>query len=195
MSCPLPNPSPERFAVVVGHTRKQPGAWGVSPLGCYEYEYNVGLAVLIQELLPGAKVFSRDGKSLKQCYAEVDAYAPKAVVELHFNSFNTRARGTLTLHGEQAGSEKLALHLQNGMVTLFGRDKLTNRGILRPKERGVANVNLASCPSALVEPFFGDNTDDAILGKQNREGLAVVIAESLARFTERTGDANMGESV
>jgi N-acetylmuramoyl-L-alanine amidase len=106
-------------------------------------------------------------------------------MELHFNAANEKARGTETLYGDQNPlSAEFARVVQDGICKLFTRDPKTNRGIKKLVEgdRGVTNVNILKCPSILIEPFFGDETEDAKLGFQYQEALANVLVESMVNF-------------
>src|SRR6185312_3846201 len=90
-----------KFAIVVGHEADAPGARGIAPLNCYEYEYNKGLAGLLSASLLDLSVMSefffRDHVGIVGAYKEVNEYNPDGVVELHFNASCGQASGTETL--------------------------------------------------------------------------------------------------
>jgi N-acetylmuramoyl-L-alanine amidase len=178
-----------KIAIVVGHSQTLPGARGVAPLNEYEYAYNVGLASLMkhQALSQGceSKVFFRDNVGLRECYNKVNAYAPHVAIELHFNAANQKARGTETLYGDKhPSSKKLAGFVQDAMVKVFSRTGKDNRGVkdLTDKDRGYINVNIAKCPSCLIEPFFGDQVDDAQLGLEKKQELSIALIDSMINF-------------
>ncbi len=187
-----------RIAVIVGHTKERPGAlavWPLTPLDqppVHEFNYNLQLAEIIaMDLIArGADCqcfLRREGR--EELYARVNMFYPDCSVELHFNAFDQKARGTLTLYGQShAKSEDLARHLQNAMIAALERDEHTNRGIhLMQKDdtgysRGYSNVNLAEKPACLVEPFFGDNVDDARLAMTRQGQLGSALALALWTF-------------
>jgi N-acetylmuramoyl-L-alanine amidase len=178
-----------KLAIIVGHLKVVPGAHGCAPLDQFEYDYNCGLALMMKGYALGhgceTKVFLRDQIGLRACYNQVNEYSPHAAIELHFNAANRQARGTETLFGDKnAKSEKLAHFIQNAMCKVFERDVNTNRGVkhLAEKDRGYTNVNIARCPSCLIEPFFGDQVDDATLGVNKKEALALCLVESMIDF-------------
>jgi N-acetylmuramoyl-L-alanine amidase len=67
------------------------------------------------------------------------------------------------------------------MVKLYGRKGKSDRGLkeLGPGDRGYESCSSLDIPSALIEPFFGDNPDDARLGHDTKQELAVVIASAM----------------
>lgn len=171
-----------------------PGAKGVAPIGTFEYFFNSAVANLMRGYAADhgcmSTIFFRDNLTLRETYNQVIKWKPDCVIELHFNAANGVARGTETLFGDQnALSGSLAKVIQEGMCKLYRRDAKTNRGIkkLKEEDRGFTNVNLAKCPSALVEPFFGDQVDDAQLGVQYQESLASSLVESMILFLMEHG--------
>lgn len=179
--------STPRLAVVVGHTRLAPGATGVPPIAQSEYHWNLNLAEMIvakcAERSVPCRVFLRDGVGIEGAYAAVNAWRPFAVVELHFNAFNRKARGCEVLHGDRvAASAEYARATQNALLEVLGNP---DRGLKlrRPGERGGLNVGLATCASILIEPFFGDQADDAALGHRHKHTLAGRIVDAFVDFS------------
>jgi len=175
-----------RLAVVVGHTRLAPGATGLPPIGQSEYHWNLDLAEMVVQkcALRGVacKVFLRDGVGIEGAYTAVNAWDPSAVVELHFNAFNKRVRGCEVLHGDRvAASLEYARATQNALLGLLGNP---DRGLelRRPGERGGLNVGLANCASILIEPFFGDQADDAALGHRHKGMISSRILDAFVDF-------------
>lgn len=179
-----------KFAIVVGHEAKAPGAHAVAPLDCYEYEYNKGLAALVACALMDrgiqSEIFFRDNVGIHGAYAEVNAYAPDGAIELHFNASGLgTARGTETLYVPRIlGSARLADVVHAAICLGLGRVGPLNRGVksIDVTDRGYGNLTAATCPQILIEPFFGDDSQDAILGLTQKQALANAIAIGIAAF-------------
>lgn len=178
-----------RLAVVVGHTRAQPGAWGVAPVEAHEYFWNSRLARRIaaeaEERGLTHRIIYRDGIGIAGAYRAAGAWGADLVIELHFNSANGRARGTETLHGEAPVSKPWAALVQSHMTRALNRRGTANRGLkLRaPGTRGGASLNaLPQVPCCLIEPFFGDNPADARLGQARKQELARCLVEAAIEF-------------
>ncbi len=173
------------FAIVVGHTKTAPGASGVKPVGQSEYPWNKDLASKIKsacvQLGVESKIFYRDGVGISGAYKLVSQWGAGCVVELHFNAFNGTATGTETLYDndKNGGSKAWATLLQNGMLNVLG---LKDRKLKEcdPGDRGYGSVSALDIPSALIEPFFGDNSSDATVAENNKDDLAMVIAKAAA---------------
>ncbi|WP_201863200.1 glucosaminidase domain-containing protein [Microvirga soli] len=203
---PPPPPSdalaPEGLAIVVGHTARSQGAQALSPpfpadsrttplSERNEYAWNRGLALMIKERADRAgircEIFFRDGVGIEGAYAAVSRWSPKATVELHFNAASGNSRGSLVLYGSNE-SKSWAQALQKEFVRLYDRQgRNEDRGIFIPSpdspyKRGIASVTQLQ-PSALIEPFFGDNRPDATLGIGKKDGLADAILAAYASFT------------
>ncbi len=177
------------LAVVVGHTRSSPGAQGKAPplpqspnAARYEYTWNSELAEMIKQKAHASgvrcSVFFRDSGGITGAYARARKWRPEATVELHFNAFNGRARGTETLFA-LPGSRAWAQALQDEFVTLYGRKGSLNRGLKDRSGGGRGHLSLTQIdPSTLIEPFFGDEQSDAELGDKNKARLANAIVEA-----------------
>ncbi|MER9316325.1 N-acetylmuramoyl-L-alanine amidase [Mesorhizobium sp. M0659] len=173
------------FAIVVGHTQTSAGAYGGPPINQSEYPWNKDLASKIKTICAGlgvpAKIFYRDGIGISGAYQQVSAWGASCVVELHFNAFNGSARGTETLYDKDrhAGSAAWATRLQEAMLATLGTQ---DRGLKEcdPGDRGYGSVSALNIPSALIEPFFGDNPVDAQKGHNNKDDLAEAIARTAA---------------
>jgi len=171
-----------RLAVVVGHTKRSPGAKGVKPISIHEYFWNRQLAKHIQ-LIAGSegvdcRIFFRDGIGILGAYKNVATWLPNSCIELHFNAYNGRVKGTETLYGLYDKSKIWASTVQDAMVALYGRTGNYDRGIKLRKigERGGENVNqLDNIPSCLIEPYFGDEPSEAKLAEDYLINLASAI--------------------
>lgn len=190
-----------RLAIIVGHTSTAPGLRMVPPLAAPEYFWNFLIAEELQRVAavmnsynPPAcelKIFTRDLVGLTRTYKAVNAWKATLALELHCNGFDGSARGSETLYGwRNARSEEFARHMQAAIVQLFERKGKQDRGIKRPtlEERGYWNVNLADCPSVLVEPFFGDNIEDATRAKLKQPDYPVTLLKALLTFAESLDD-------
>lgn len=168
------------FAIVVGHTYRRQGAFGVAPISENEYPWNKDLAQRIhtQSQAQGveSRIFYRDGVGISGAYRQVKEWGAACVVELHFNAFDGRAHGTETLYDEDrnAGSKAWAQLLQDEMLASLG---LSNRGLKErdPGDRGYQSVSALDIPSALIEPFFGDNTTETQIAAAKKDDLALAI--------------------
>lgn len=180
------------LAIIVGHDKLKQGARGVSPLGLSEYMYNEGVA---QEMFRVARdngltaaVFHRDGLSIDGVARFVNKWAqgPKAcAIELHFNSFNAKARGTETLYDADPPEGKiLAEILQRNMCDVFARKGKDDRGIkgLAPEDRGHRSLSGIYVPACIVEPAFGDNPTDAKLLAENAKPYAACLVAGAIEF-------------
>lgn len=181
---------PRKLAVVVGHTRQAPGAYGIKPIDQYEYHWNTDLAKMIKEHA-GAKgvacaIFFRDDGGLAGAYSRVEKWGAEASMELHFNNASPTTTGTEVLYGTTVpASKKLAKIVQSRLVALYGRTGKANRGIKLPKrgERGYGNVHtLKTIPNCLTEPFFGDHPKDAKQGQSLKGKLAEALVEGFLEF-------------
>ncbi|MFC0339351.1 N-acetylmuramoyl-L-alanine amidase [Paracoccus niistensis] len=174
------------LAIVVGHTRSSPGAEGKAPplpssptAARFEYTWNSELAAIVKQRAEASgircNVFFRDNGGITGAYARVRQWRPEATVELHFNAFNKQARGTETLFAHP-GSRAWAQALQTELVAVYKRVKPLDRGLKDQSAGGRGHLSLTQIqPSALIEPFFGDEPSDAQLGEQNKKQLADAI--------------------
>lgn len=91
-----------KLAIVVGHTKRSPGAEGVYPISTYEYFWNKELAKHIQAFANmnniECGIFFRDGIGIEGTYKLVKDWQPNTCIELHFNAFNSKVKGTETLY-------------------------------------------------------------------------------------------------
>lgn len=170
-----------RLALVVGHTRRSPGAWSPT-LQLSEYQWNGELAAFIAQFSPHeVRVFWRDGHGIEGAYAAVAAWAATAAIELHFNSaVAVSARGSETLYRGALGLP-LAQALQRRVVAALG---LPDRGAKLPFQgRGEASLTaLPSVPTVILEPFFGSNAEDCLRAEQRKQALASAILEGARDF-------------
>lgn len=178
----------KRFAVIVGHDSKAKGASSAPPLRLYEYDYNKEVAALVYRIAMErgleTRIFTRDGVGTKGAYKNVEKWLKGfdgVAIELHFNSYNGKVKGTETLFDDEPSeSIELAREVQEAMCLAFNRKGKENRGLKRitPGERGYPNLKACKHPSCLVEPAFGDNPDESqmLMLKQQEYATALVAA-------------------
>jgi N-acetylmuramoyl-L-alanine amidase len=164
-----------RLAIIVGHTFDRPGAMGIFPLNQREYNWNLDISNVVyryaREAGITARVFLRNERTLEKTYAEVNEfckYQNACAIELHFNASDGRGRGTETLWDDDpADGLEFARIIHDDVCDVFRRKNKLDRGLkklTKPEERGYVNLKLMKAPGCIVEPFFGDNADDALLG-------------------------------
>lgn len=184
------------LAIIVGHTSRRSGAHAVAPLSSNEYQYNNQVARLIKSYAGEkgleAEIFLRDQVGIPGAYEKASEWEPDAICELHFNAANGRARGTEILYSDvrdQMGihEKEFAEIMQKDLCALFNRQGSQDRGIKnrtgRSGERGFTNLSQNfSVPSILLEPFFGDNPDDAKLGLQLQGEYAKAVVEAFIKW-------------
>jgi len=177
----------KKLAIIVGHTKKDPGAVMVYG-GMSEYEYNLKVAVNMQ-LMQGAygiqtQVITRDGIWLRGAYAKAVYFGADAILELHFNSdVSKEATGSMVLVSEENKIHPLIPHLSSQMLQLFGR---RDRGVEVPTKdgRGYGNVNRPT-PYFLLEPFFGSNVDQCKFALDNIIKYAASIMDAVEEYNEK----------
>lgn len=194
---PAADAAPQGLAIVIGHSSEgtDKGALGLSPpfpdaaaQGRAEFFWNEDLAHRIETIATvrgiRVKTFRRrqnGGTGIREAYRLVAQWKPQASVELHFNSATPTARGSETLFG-RAGSRAWARALQDRLVALYSRTGRLDRGLkdANVDGRGVLSLTNEVQPSALIEPFFGSNFEDATLGIARKDGLALAVVNAFA---------------
>ena len=178
------------LAIVVGHTSNSAGAYARGPINQSEYFWNKDLAERLKSECANrgvpSRIFYRDGIGIRGAYRQVKAWGAACVLELHFNAFNGSAHGTETLYDKDrnAGSKAWAQKLQDAQLDALG---LRDRGLKErdPGYRGYLSVSILDIPSALIEPFFGDNAADALAAHSRKDVLAEELAAA-AQLVFRT---------
>jgi N-acetylmuramoyl-L-alanine amidase len=175
-----------RLALIVGHSVEHPGAMGVYPIDRYEYYWNLDLANVAYRYAKdhglNCRVFLRNQKSIEQTYKEVNEWCKgnnAVAIELHFNSVNGQARGTETLFDDDPSeSLEFARHIHQAICALYNRTGKQNRGLKKrvDGDRGAINLKAMKAVGCLIEPFFGDNKDDAMMAYGKMFELAKTIA-------------------
>jgi N-acetylmuramoyl-L-alanine amidase len=110
-----------------------------------------------------------------------------AVIELHFNAFDGKTSGTLTLCTIDDNDVAFAQIVHKKLCEAFKRDgqSLGVRCVSRV-DRGAENLH--SFPegvNCLVEPFFGDEMKDALLGASSVEAYAQALVEAVVLWAKQ----------
>jgi N-acetylmuramoyl-L-alanine amidase len=189
----LPSPGEVRkvkLGIIVGHTGSEPGAKSIE--GFTEYEYNSEIAELAAAYAGRFQVIQvivikRDGVGIAGAYAIAAKNGCDAVIELHFNDFNGVAFGSETLCSSDLTDMEFAHEVHAKVCEAFGRSGMS-RGVkvLSRSSRGAENVH--SFPhgvNCLVEPFFGDHPDEAVLATHNKRAYAEAIIQGVILWAKK----------
>lgn len=175
-----------KLGIVVGHNNKARGATRVLD-GVPEWDWNKDLANRIRMHAPReVEIFYRPpGRGgIQAAYAQADDWGADLTIELHFNSSSkASATGTETLSSGSPGSMRLCATIQDKMVSALGlRDRgikiRTPNGKTALKRRGSASLFAGRAPAALIEPYFGSNTDDCRRADERKDALAYALIEA-----------------
>ncbi len=175
-----------RLALVVGHTRLRPGAYGIGAIGQHEYPFNTRLAEIITGAAKHRRVdvrtFYRDLGGVKHAFEDAFKWGADGVIELHFNATRKRTdeiRGTETFGagGERIASFQLASALQTATLEVLERPAALDRGTKLARLRQEFDM-----PVALAEPVFGNNLPDAKLLVERQEAYARAVIDGFEAF-------------
>ncbi len=177
-----------KLAIVVGHSKKAPGASAVAPINDSEYSWNSDLAARMVTHVAtlgdaAARVFFRDVGGIVGAYARAKKWGADAAMELHFNAAGETATGSETLYATKV-SFPMAEAVQSATLATLG---LKDRGVKTPQEasggRGEKNLSqMGGKPSILTEPFFGSNAGDAKSAETNKQTLAERQVEAVINY-------------
>lgn len=184
-----------RLAVIVGHEQSNQGA-KLEVNGDSEYTYNSRIAKLMQKIAKErypqieVDVVFRDGVGVAGAYQIADEKLhADLVLELHFNAANGRARGSETLCSSAPNDIEFAHIIHRQVARIFGRIGTTHdRGVkvLSRTSRGGQNVHsFPGGANCLVEPFFGDNRDDGLLGIAKMDLYAEALVAGAQLYAEK----------
>jgi len=179
-----------KLGIIVGHTKKSPGAVMPEPYNCTEYSFNTMVAKNLESLGGAYKyeigVFFRDGIGRHGAYDKASFWGADIILELHFNSSdNKEAVGAQILSSAKHKDHPLPPMLLARMVNLFGG---YSRGIQIPEplDRGYSNVN-RPIPYFIVEPFFGSNMSQAKIAMDKHIKYAIEILNGVHEYEETLG--------
>lgn len=185
-----------KISLVVGHSYNDQGAILVQTEKTKrfepktEYQYNIELSHHIVDVLsPNFSVFVvfRDGLGIEKTYDELEKWNPSINIELHFNgSSQTKAFGTEVL--VEPKWAEFGILMQSELCRALGRDHNGDRGIKRISnntERGYQSLRRLKCPDVIIEPFFGSNESDALLGLNSMPEIARAISMGISKWFAR----------
>lgn len=161
----------KHLAIIVGHNDRAQGAQRVDT-GETEFAFNSRVALAAQDYAAvnypamTVSVINRllttsNRQEIQNAYARADEIGADAVIELHFNSFDTPAAGGCeVLHAGSERGKALAQDVYDRILRAF--PDLRKRGLKVPSGHhdGLTNVTAGIAPACLTEPFFGSNPDD-----------------------------------
>jgi N-acetylmuramoyl-L-alanine amidase len=158
------NPN-KRIALIVGHNiSKNTDQGAVNYLGEPESIFNYRIATKLRNTLLAYNVgiFLRDGIGIKGVANQVNLFNPDLSIELHFNSFSSKAFGCEVLTLNHFPSIEFANIVTDLIHTQLGIRKRQNNGVLVTYfgNRGYWNLKYLELnpltPFVLVEPVFAN---------------------------------------
>jgi len=160
-----------KIGLIVGHTKRSPGASFNNGAFSAEYDFNSEVAKQAKLYCKtkygnvlDTEIIFRDRIGIPGAYRKAEKIGCDVVIELHFNAFNKTVEGTETLTTSHVGDREFALEIQKMMCRIFKRKGLS-RGVKPIAKSARAGENVYAFPkgyNCLVEPFFGDNEKEAI---------------------------------
>lgn len=194
---PAPDKSRKvRLGIIVGHAEKAPGAKLLG--GEYEFQYNTQVARLMEsycrqtvKAVEPVVIFRKvpGGRGIRQAYKQAEKELCDVVIELHFNAFNGHVRGTETLCTFRNDDIEFAQIIQAAMCKVFERDG-DSRGLKKLSRGERAGGNVHGFPggaNCVVEPFFGDNQEDALLGHEKQDAHARGLVDAVNLWAIKKG--------
>lgn len=174
------------LGIIVGHEKKAPGAALAKPYNLSEYNYNSEVARQVEYFANtnplGVHVTTifRDGVGISGAYDKAIKLKCDAIIELHFNAFDTKVGGSETLCSTNADDRAFAALVHSEVCAVFRGGNLS-RGVkaLGRGDRGGQSIySFPKGANCLVEPFFGDNPGEAKLAMEStpKYAQAIVIA-------------------
>ena len=154
--------SVKKVAVVVGHTRNNPGA--SSEVVGSEFFYNSKVGEYLEDIVDVYHYDTYKGgytNMVKRNAKKLNKHDYSLVLELHFNSAGEDAEGCEALYyrANKKGKELAELYCEI-MCNTFGSE---NRGAKSREldDRGGAALYYPKATTLILEPFFGSNKEDA----------------------------------
>jgi len=191
----------KKLALIVGHDKKQQGATSHKNLKMSEYAYGREVAALAQRYAKGkcdVHVILRDYIGITGAYNRAKEIKPDACIELHFNAYDGSVQGTEILYHDDRDMDpelerRFGQKLLDNMYEIFDRGRRGKRGKKEPQtrdERGWYNVSrVQAFPCVLVEPFFGDNPEDAQMAKDKMDEYAHSLIDAFMACFEKNSEA------
>lgn len=174
-------------AVVIGHHPDAPGAkLELGNFSIHEYPFwkpfARELALTLEAKNIDAEVVERPNENPDSVLAErVNRTEAEAAIELHFNAFDGRARGTEMLHWETSDrGERLATMLQEHVTSELGTQDRRVEGT-----RNFPFLQLTQMPAVICEPAFGSTPSDAWKLLTGQANLLRAYRTALSDFLDR----------
>lgn len=179
--------NPITLGLIVGHTKRAPGA--TLHNGPSEYVYNTEVANIAKKYAERYKfltvhIIFRDVVGISGAYKKANTLKCDAVIELHFNAFNKKVVGTETLIAPGTANRAFAQFIHDMQCQVFERGG-PSRGIkvLSRGQNGFGNVSsFPQGPNCLPEPFFGDTPSEALMAVRKKEAYAQGLIEASVKY-------------
>lgn len=181
-----------KLGLIVGHMASAKGA--IMYNGMTEYEFNTEVAkkcaAYAAKNYPNmvVSIIYRDGIGINGAYLEARKQLCDAVIELHFNAFDGQTTGTETLCTADVSDVAFAHTIHKKVCGALGR-KTDSRGVkcISKSVQGGGNVHaFPGGVNCLVEPFFGDNLEDAKLGLRSQDVYVECLIDGVALWARQT---------
>ena len=176
-----------KICIDPGHGGGDPGAIGTQPFTLEEKDFNLRLALLLEEELEGRDhwtIMTRRRDRSVSLPARAD-FANRLGAEL-FVSIHANAAETPTVEGMEvycfpgsASGQNAATRVLNQMITMFPDHR--NRGV---KEANFTVLRLTEMTSILIESEFLTHPDqlEFLADPQNQKNLALAISAGISTF-------------
>lgn len=189
-----------KLGIIVGHTEKSQGACMPKEIGGYsEYILNSEIAKLMkiyaEKKYPSLEVeiIKRDMIGIVGAYKKARELLCDCVIELHFNGFNGKVEGTVTLCTSDMSDVAFAKTIHQAMCKLFARMGNADRGVKAVSKSTRGGINVHQFPggvNCLVEPVFGDNIKDAKLLLENKDKYAGTLIDAVVLWAKQSNMIN-----
>lgn len=173
-----------KICIDAGHGGVDPGAIGVRPLRVEEKDFNLNLALLLEEELEARGHWTvmtrrRDRSLSVQARAHfANRLGAEFFISIHANGAETPvAEGMEVYHfPDSAAGHNAASQVLDSMIASFPNHR--NRGV---KEANFAVLRLTNMPAILVESEFLTNPIQLqfLADEENQRGLAVAISNGI----------------
>jgi len=169
----------KKVALVVGHRKRKPGAYGNA--GLSEFQYNSILVNDIFSSLLGSddvdvRIFYRDdkpggyGEKMKRLHKRIDAWGADFSISFHFNACDkTWVNGHEILYCSNAGRRAAKILDKHFDKNLNNRDRNIKRR--KKNQRGGGFLCRGRSVCVISEPFFASHQDKFVRGTDGYEVL------------------------
>ena len=157
-----------KIALVVGHTSENPGAYGNSGIGEWQFNDELLHSMYLEGKLPSKHTYyilyrSADTKGytaqMKKLHKQIDRLGCQLSIEFHFNSFsNPEVNGNEVLYCSEGGKQYAEI-MDSCLDLLPNRDRGIKKVELRKyplqDDRGAGFCCRGRSYAIIAEPFFG----------------------------------------